>query len=32
LKPVAVAGHSLGEYSAVYAAGGVSFRDVVVLV
>jgi len=32
LKPVAVAGHSLGEYSAVYAAGGVSFRDAVVLV
>ena len=32
LKPVAVAGHSLGEYSAVYAAGGVSFRDAVALV
>lgn len=32
LTPVAVAGHSLGEYSAVYAAGGVSFRDAVALV
>ena len=32
LKPVAVAGHSLGEYSAVYAAGGLSFRDAVALV
>ena len=32
LKPLAVAGHSLGEYSAVYAAGGVSFRDAVALV
>lgn len=32
LKPVAVAGHSLGEYSAVYAAGGLSFRDTVALV
>ncbi len=32
VKPVAVAGHSLGEYSALYAAGGVSFRDAVALV
>lgn len=32
LTPVAVAGHSLGEYSAVFAAGGVSFRDAVALV
>ncbi|MCS6288394.1 MAG: ACP S-malonyltransferase [Nitrospira sp.] len=32
LKPLAVAGHSLGEYSAVYAAGGLSFRDAVALV
>lgn len=32
LKPVAVAGHSLGEYSALVAAGGVSFRDAVRLV
>ena len=32
MTPVAVAGHSLGEYSAVYAAGGVSFRDAVALV
>lgn len=32
LTPVAVAGHSLGEYSAVFAAGGVSFRDAVSLV
>jgi [acyl-carrier-protein] S-malonyltransferase len=31
-KPVAVAGHSLGEYSALVAAGGVSFRDAVGLV
>ena len=30
--PMAVAGHSLGEYSAVYAAGGLSFRDAVALV
>lgn len=32
LTPVAVAGHSLGEYSALVAAGGVSFRDAVGLV
>ncbi|MBX3236523.1 MAG: ACP S-malonyltransferase [Nitrospiraceae bacterium] len=32
VKPQAVAGHSLGEYSAVYAAGGFSFRDAVALV
>lgn len=32
LAPVAVAGHSLGEYSALVAAGGVSFRDAVRLV
>jgi [acyl-carrier-protein] S-malonyltransferase len=32
LKPAAVAGHSLGEYTAVYAAGGLSFRDAVALV
>lgn len=29
VKPVAVAGHSLGEYSALVAAGGLSFRDAV---
>lgn len=32
ITPVAVAGHSLGEYSALVAAGGVSFRDAVGLV
>ena len=32
LVPLAVAGHSLGEYSALYAAGGLSFRDAVALV
>lgn len=32
VKPVAVAGHSLGEYSALVAAGGLSFRDAVGLV
>jgi [acyl-carrier-protein] S-malonyltransferase len=32
ISPVAVAGHSLGEYSAMVAAGGVSFRDAVGLV
>ncbi|HXV69321.1 MAG TPA: ACP S-malonyltransferase [Nitrospira sp.] len=32
LTPKAVAGHSLGEYTALVAAGGVSFRDAVGLV
>lgn len=32
VQPQAVAGHSLGEYSAIYAAGGFSFRDAVGLV
>jgi [acyl-carrier-protein] S-malonyltransferase len=32
IKPIAVAGHSLGEYSALVAAGGVAFRDAVGLV
>ncbi len=32
IKPLAVAGHSLGEYTALVAAGGVSFRDAVGLV
>jgi len=32
VKPVAVAGHSLGEYSALVAAGGLSYRDAVGLV
>lgn len=32
VKPIAVAGHSLGEYTALVAAGGVSFRDAVKLV
>jgi [acyl-carrier-protein] S-malonyltransferase len=32
IKPVAVAGHSLGEYSALVAAGGVSYRDAVGIV
>jgi len=32
VNPMAVAGHSLGEYSALAAAGGVSFRDAVGLV
>lgn len=32
IHPIAVAGHSLGEYTALVAAGGVSFRDAVGLV
>ncbi len=32
LRPSAVAGHSLGEYSAIVAAGGLSFADAVALV
>ena len=32
LVPAAVAGHSLGEYSALVAAGALAFRDAVVLV
>ena len=32
LEPAAVAGHSLGEYSALVAAGALAFRDAVVLV
>lgn len=32
IKPVAVAGHSLGEYSALVAAGGITFRDAVGIV
>lgn len=32
IRPIAVAGHSLGEYSALVAAGGVSFHDAVGLV
>lgn len=32
LTPLAVAGHSLGEYSALVAAGGLSFKDAVSLV
>jgi [acyl-carrier-protein] S-malonyltransferase len=32
IQPIAVAGHSLGEYSALVAAGGVSFQDAVGLV
>ncbi len=31
-KPVAVAGHSLGEYSAIVGAGGLGFQDAVQLV
>ena len=32
IKPIAVAGHSLGEYSALVAAGGITFRDAVGIV
>ena len=32
LQPAVVAGHSLGEYSALVAAGGISFQDAVQLV
>ena len=32
ITPLAVAGHSLGEYSALVAAGGMSFRDAVGIV
>lgn len=32
IKPIAVAGHSLGEYSALVAVGGVAFRDAIGLV
>lgn len=32
VKPIAVAGHSLGEYSAIVAANGISFKDAVSLV
>ena len=32
LQPVAVAGHSLGEYSALVAAGGMSYREAVGIV
>jgi [acyl-carrier-protein] S-malonyltransferase len=32
IKPLAAAGHSLGEYSALVAVGGVAFRDAVGLV
>lgn len=32
IKPVAVAGHSLGEYSALVAAGGMDFREAVSIV
>ena len=32
IKPIAAAGHSLGEYSALVAVGGVAFRDAVGLV
>ena len=32
IKPIAAAGHSLGEYSALVAVGGVTFRDAVGLV
>lgn len=32
IKPIAVAGHSLGEYSALVAVGGLPFRDAIGLV
>ena len=32
VKPIAAAGHSLGEYSALVAVGGIAFRDAVGLV
>lgn len=32
VRPVAVAGHSLGEYTAVVAAGGLAFREALLLV
>ena len=32
ITPIAVAGHSLGEYSALVAAGGITFRDAVAIV
>jgi [acyl-carrier-protein] S-malonyltransferase len=32
IRPIAVAGHSLGEFSALVAAGGLAFLDAVVLV
>jgi len=32
VSPIAVAGHSLGEYSALVAAGGVTYRDAVAIV
>lgn len=32
IRPIAVAGHSLGEFSALVAAGGLAFPDAVVLV
>lgn len=32
IKPIAVAGHSLGEYSALVAAGGMNFREAVSIV
>jgi [acyl-carrier-protein] S-malonyltransferase len=32
LRPIAVAGHSLGEYTALVAAGGLAFQDAIALV
>ncbi len=32
IKPVAVAGHSLGEYSALFAAGGMDYHEAVAIV